>query len=162
MDERHSLCLFSLIPGSIAHCLIRSSSSSSFFANFSSFSAVSELMFVLLRNRQTSRNVNRIVLRSFVLASVCCSGIPQILLGQKMHDHRCCICKEILLFARQTFPGVPFLRTCANRHLLFEIKGQGITPSLIFCKSHKTLMTMTKRDIWQNKNEKYITCNDKL
>jgi hypothetical protein len=134
MDERHSLCLFSLIPGSIAHCLIRSSSSSSssFFANFSSFSAVSELMFVLLRNRQTSRNVNRIVLRSFVLASVCCSGIPQILLGQKMHDHRCCICKEILLFARQTFPGVPFLRTCANRHLSLKSRVRALPPVLSF------------------------------
>jgi hypothetical protein len=106
MDERHSLCLFSLELGSIAHRLIRSYSS--LFANFSSFSVISELLFILLLNKQSSRKVVGIVLRSITVPCACCSDVAQILLGQKMHDHTCCICNEILLFTRQTFPGFPF------------------------------------------------------
>jgi hypothetical protein len=93
MDERHSLCLFSLKLGSIAHRLMRSYS------------------------------------------SLCSSKLS----------------------------GVPFLRTYMNRHILFGIKRRGIIPSLIFNTSYKkTLMTMAKRDIWQNKIEKDITCYGKL
>jgi hypothetical protein len=46
----------------------------------------------------------------------CCSGVAQILLCQRRHDHICCTCTEILLFVRQTFPSVPFLMSCMNRH----------------------------------------------
>jgi hypothetical protein len=50
-----------------------------------------------------------------------------------------------------------------NRHILFGIKRQGIIPSLIFSTSYKkTIMTTAKRDIWQNKIEKDITCYGKL
>jgi hypothetical protein len=52
MDEHHSLCLFSLKLGSIAHRLIRSYTS--LLGNFSSFSVMSELLFVLLLNKQTN------------------------------------------------------------------------------------------------------------
>ena len=48
-----------------------------------------------------------------------CSGVAQILLYQRMHDHIYCICTEILLSARQTLPSVPFQTSCINRHSIW-------------------------------------------
>jgi hypothetical protein len=105
MDEHHSLCLFSLKLGSISHRLIRSYTS--LLDNLSSFSVMSELLFVLLLNKQTNRKVDRIEIRSIAVPCACCSDVAQILLGQKMHGHSCYICKETLSLLVKPFLGFP-------------------------------------------------------
>jgi hypothetical protein len=58
------------------------------------------------------------------------SGVAQIQLCQKMHDHISCIYKETLVFPGQTSPCLLLPMSCMNRHSIWYKEQASITLAL--------------------------------
>ena len=71
-----------------------------------------------------TKSIKKEMFKSTAVLRACCSGGVQILSCQKMHDHICCICKEILLSLRQRLPSIHFHWSCMNKYILFDINRQ--------------------------------------
>jgi len=90
-----------------------------FAAFFLPFHHVRSLIRVLLPHEQVNYKANKKTLKSTAVPCAWCSGGAQILPCRKTHDRRYCICKEILLFAPQSFPWIPFPLSCMNRYTIW-------------------------------------------
>lgn len=92
------------------------------------FSLYQNCVACIMATRTNYSQGHTIKLKSIADPCASCFGVAQILLCQKMHDHMCCICKEILLFVRQSFPFIPFLLSCMNRHYSILYKEPALSP----------------------------------